>query len=136
MINLNVRGVEQLKAKLSKLPQYQNQAMKTTVLFVHSKVPKYPQASPTSTYRRTGTLGRSVTTFMGSNPDALSRVEDRGKDVHGFIGTRLKYAIYVIDKVRQARWNVGRWYTLQDVVFGLRHEIVNVYRTALIKLIK
>lgn len=136
MINLNIRGVEQLKAKMAKIPQYSQTAMKTTVLYIHSKVPKYPTPSPTSAYRRTGTLGKSITTFMGTNPDALSRVEANGGDVHGFIGTRLKYAVYVIDKVLQAHWNAGRWYILQDVVWENRRGIVDAYRNALIKLIK
>ena len=121
---------------MAQIPQHSKAAMNTTVLYVHSKVPKYPAASGASTYRRTGTLGRSVTTFMGSNPDALSRVEQSGSDIHGFIGTRLSYAVYVIDKFKQARWNVGRWWTLQDVVLGLKNDILRVYQNALIKLIK
>ncbi|MQC27048.1 MAG: hypothetical protein DWG76_06345 [Chloroflexi bacterium] len=87
------------------------------VTLVHQEIPAYPPPPPLSHYRRTGTLGRTITTMMGAgDPNALSRVEALAIAVKGFIGTRLKYAPWVIDEKRQVKAHRGRWYTLQEPI--------------------
>jgi len=133
-----IRGLERLQGRFaalgSKFPKFMNDSTKAAVLFVHSKVPPYPEPPPpTSTYDRTVTLGKSVTTMMGSNPEALSRVEGSlGGKVSGIVGTKLSYAPWVIDRERQTSGHKKTgWYTLQDVIEGLRSQIIEVYNKAL-----
>ena len=132
-----IRGLERLQGRFaalgSKFPKFMNDSTKAAVLYVHSQIPKYPAPPPDSEYRRTGTLGRSVTTLMGSNPEALSRVEGSlGGKVSGIVGTKLSYAPWVIDRERQtAGHKKTGWYTLQDVIERLRPQIIEVYNKAL-----
>ena len=53
-------------------------------------------------YRRTGTLGRSITTQVDS------------KALEGRVGTKLSYAPYVLGDATQARW-MGHWHTFREV---------------------
>ena len=77
---------------------------------------KYPPKPPDSTYRRTGTLGKSWTKSVM-----------RGGREGGWlaqIGTRLGYAPYVQDELRQAKVHQGRWQTVQSVAKDRRDEVV------------
>jgi len=134
-----IRGLERLQGRFaalgSKFPKFMNDSTKAAVLFVHSKIPPYPPPPPESTYirRASGGLGATITTFMGSEPDALSRVEGSlGGKVSGIVGTKLSYAPWVIDRERQTSGHKKTgWYTLQDVIEGLRSQIIEVYNKAL-----
>lgn len=139
-ISARITGDKELQAKLQRLAQFARggpkaqQTMKKSVLYVHSQVPGYPAPPAGSTYRRTGTLGRSVTTLAGGNVHALSRIEG-GPPVRGIVGTRLGYAGYVIDRLRQAWMHKGRWWTLQDVVQKSSGGIRKIWEAALKELI-
>lgn len=122
-----IRKVEQLQRLDKKLQP----AMKDAVLYVHSTTPGYPPAPVGSRYHRTGTLGRSVTTMQGQAPGALSRVEPISKGVVGVVGTNVKYGKFVIDRRRQARWNRGRWWTLQGVVDKAKPGIKRILEKAI-----
>jgi hypothetical protein len=102
--------------------------MEKAILAGQGGIPPYPPKPPTSTYRRTGTLGRSLTTWHSRDANALARVEEHMNSVVGYIGTRVVYAPYVIDRYRQAWMHRGRWYKLQDVIMGLRARIVKAFR--------
>ena len=136
-VKIYIRGLEQLQGKFgalqSKFPKFMQDATKAAVLYVHSQIPAYPSPPAGSTYRRTGTLGRSVTTLMGTNPDALSRIEGGlGGEVIGIVGTKLSYAPWVIDSERQTKGHKATgWYTLQGVVGKLQKQIRDVYEKAL-----
>ena len=77
---------------------------------------RYPPPPPNSTYRRTGTLGKSwtKTTMRGG----------KGGGWVAQIGTRLKYAPFVQDATRQAAVHQGRWQTVQDVAKNRRDDVV------------
>jgi hypothetical protein len=132
MFEIKIEGLEQMVGKLDKFaadfPKFIADAMLQTVLFTQGKLPSYPPPPPASTYRRTGTLGRSITTLAGSDPYALSTVKPLGGEVQGIIGTKLSYAPYVIDEERQAEAHKGRWWTLQGVVRGLQDTIVKFFQ--------
>lgn len=141
MIEIQVTGAAELAAKLEKMGAAMRptleKAMKRAVLFVHSRVPPYPSASPESSYRRTETLGRTVTTMQGAGtPDALSRVESLSGEVRGIVGTALEYAPWVIDEDRQAGQHQGRWWTLQKVVADARDGIRKIFEEAIRNLVK
>lgn len=118
------------------------------VLFVQQEIPSYPAAPPTSTYRRTGTLGRVITAFPGKNAGRslgggggignggtpLSRVQSLSNGAVGYIGGRLSYIPRVIDEDRQgSRWR--HWWTLQGVLRGARDGIVKIYRAETMKIL-
>jgi len=135
-VNVVIRGLERVQGKFGnlqkKFPKMLEDATMNAVLYVHKNIPKYPAQPSGSSYRRTGTLGRTITSLQGSGPEALSRVDNAFGQVRGIVGTKLSYAPFVIDKDRQS---VGHkrngWWNLQDVVKGLRSGIKSTYAKAL-----
>lgn len=119
-INVDIDGDEALAKAFDKMVRLYSSSiskgMTRAILFVHSQIPGYPPTPPSSTYKRTGTLGRSVTSLQGSAPGALSRVKSFGDQITGIVGSNIKYAKYVISKGDQAKVHIGRWYTLQAIV--------------------
>ena len=109
--------------------------MKQAVLYGQSQIPGYPAPPDGSTYRRTGTLGRSLTSMQGQAPGALSRVTPLGNHTIGAIGTNIRYGPYVIGRDRQARVHRGRWYTLQSVIEDAKGGIVKIIRNGIMKYI-
>ena len=75
---------------------------------------KYPPPPPDSTYRRTGTLGKSWTKKVSGGPAGWL----------AGVGSRLGYAPYVQDEARQAKVHQGRWQTVQSVAKDRRDEVV------------
>lgn len=132
-LDYEIRGLEDVQQKYATAHRNLRGEMETAtrkaVTYVHGQVPGYPPPPATSTYRRTGTLGRSVTSF--SSEGALSRVEPMGSVVQGVIGTAIGYAPWVIDANRQAGPHRGRWYTLQSVVRGAWDGVKEILREGL-----
>lgn len=81
-------------------------ATKRTVLYVHSKQPKYPPPLKNQRYRRTGRLGKSIAT----------EVRQRGDTTTGVIGTNVVYAPQVIGLGQQKPIFEKRWWTLEGMV--------------------
>ena len=110
MIDVKEKGMDELSDKLKRqaagFDGFMTQTMTKAVLYVHSQVPAYPAPPPASTYTRTGTLGRSITT----------EVRGLGSETVGIIGTNIEYAPWVISEDQQAWMHVGRWWTLHQVV--------------------
>lgn len=133
-MKFELRGLEELKARLDSLAKGMAGALKEAsgeaALYAHSQVPPYPTAPTGSTYRRTGTLGRSITTD----------VRTLGSKYVGVIGTATVYAPWVISEKPvgsrgpQAWMHVGRWWTLHGVVRGAHDEIMRIYRKAILGL--
>lgn len=136
-VKVQVRS-DQVEVKLGRIkagigPESQR-AMKRAVLYVHSQTPPYPPPPPGSRYRRTGTLGRTITAMGSASGPALSRVETAGGTVVGYVGSSVKYAGYVIDEENQAWMHKGRWWTLQSVVAKSRDGIRRIFDDAISKL--
>lgn len=88
--------------------------MRNSMYVVHSSVPSYPAPPASSTYRRTGTLGRSlIIGNMGAGN--ILEIKDTGIGIEGRFGTRLHYAQYVIGETTQAWMHRGRWWTMADL---------------------
>lgn len=137
---IQLRGDHELQVKLQKMidqtPELGQKAMLDSLLYLQSHTPGYPPAPPNSSYRRTGTLGRSVTSLSGSNPDSLSRVEPiHGSEIQGIWGTRVQYAPEVIDKEQQTPAFAGRWWTLQDVMENSQRGIATIWVNMIRKLV-
>ena len=138
-LHISIRGNQPVEEKLKRGQTFATilkPAMKDAVLYVHSQVPPYPPAPATSTYSRTGTLGRSVTSLAGMAPGALSDVNPLSGGVIGVVGTNVKYAGYVIDRNRQAHMHKGRWWVLQDVVEKAKPGIKKILQKAVNELLK
>ena len=90
---------------------------------LRTEMRRYPPPPPNSSYRRTGTLGKSWTQKVmrgGREGGWLAQV-----------GTRLNYAPYVQDEVRQAEVHQGRWQTIQSVAADKREEIFGFVKRAI-----
>lgn len=135
-MNITILGLDELNRKLNRIqgdlrPSLE-QATNKAVLYVHSTVPPYPAPPAASTYRRTGTMGRSITT----------EVRSLGSQVVGVIGTNVIYAPWVISDESaggagpQAFMHKGRWWTLQGVVSKARDNIVKIYEDAVRALLR
>lgn len=109
-------------------------AMRKSVLYVQSQIPPYPPPPPASSYRRTGTLGRTVTAMGSASGPALGRVESAGGTVIGYVGSSVRYAGYVIDEQNQAWMHKDRWWTLQSVVATSRDGIKRIFEDAINRL--
>ena len=118
---ITVEGLDALIRRMDEAPtlvrRLAGDAIEKSVHVIHREVAKYPPPPPGSTYRRTGTLGRSFTT----------RVNRR--KFFGEVGTRLEYAGYVIGE-RQAAVHKGRWTTVEQVAAKLRPKIVKFFEEA------
>lgn len=125
-MNISFRGHRQLADRLEKMraqyPDGIRRTMAEAIYYVHSTVPPYPSKPEGSTYRRTGTLGRSINT----------EVRSVGTEMIAAIGTNVVYAPWVISSEPvagppaagpQARVHVGRWWTLQKVVENARGKV-------------
>lgn len=128
-VRATVEGMDELLDKFRRITSDVRPAMakatEKAVLYVHGQVPDYPTPPPESLYRRTGTLGRTITT----------EVRSLGNDVAGVIGTATVYAPWVIGHEQlpdgrgpQARAHKGRWYRLLDVVTGATDKVLDIYR--------
>ena len=121
-ININVEGLEQAVNKLKTMPDKLDSAMKksmdASMLTLWENVPPYPAPPETSSYVRTGTLGRSLGSSpaggKGATPTVYS-VTGTGMNIQGTFGTNLSYAKYVIDPDRQAYMHKGRWWTMRTI---------------------
>lgn len=133
-IQIRIHGDKQLSNKLGQFQSgFQQMALEAggkAVTFVHSQIPDYPAPPPLSTYIRTLTLFRTITSFAGAVADAISRVEPVFGGIRAFVGTILSYAHWVIDEDDQAFMHRGRWWTLQGVVRESRQGIVDVFGQA------
>jgi hypothetical protein len=115
---IRIEGLDQLKKffveSSALLRMEQKRTMTEVMTGIHERVPDYPPAPPNSSYRRTGQLGRSISTKV----QALNDI------VVGEIGTNLDYAPHVISSEAtpnggpQAWMHKDRWWTLQGVVDG------------------
>jgi len=129
---IRIYGLKELNKKLvdfgEGLPSEMQKITKEAVIYVHGHLPNYPPAPANSSYRRTMTLWRTLTGMVGSVPDALSRVEKLFGEVRGYIGTRLKYAPWVIDRdEQQAIHKEHGWWNLQDEIVKMKDGIVKMY---------
>lgn len=104
-VTIEIRGIDEIIKRFGDKDYVTRplaQALDKAAKDIQAAVTKYPPEPPDSTYRRTGTLGRKVTTEV-----------DRGH-LEARVGTRLEYAPYVLDDEEQARVHRGRWKTMGE----------------------
>ena len=118
-VTIYVKNLDAVTRKLDQINRgaYLADVGRAAGTVIRNEMRRYPPPPPNSTYRRTGTLGKSwnVTNMRGGKQGGWVSQ----------IGTRLNYAPYVQDATRQAQVHQGRWQTIQDVAQDKRDEVVN-----------
>ena len=134
-ISLREKGIDELIKRMDKYPEkvhaLMDVAMRATLLTTHENVMPYPAAKPDSTYRRTGTLGRTLgSDTLGGVVGApeIFEVRSMGSNFEGHFGTNLEYAPYVIGDTTQAKIHQGRWWTLSKVVEKAMPKIERIWK--------
>jgi hypothetical protein len=140
MTKIILDGFDRFDRKLSdlgRISEWAQPLMMKAVLYVQSQVPPYPAPPPDSRYRRTGTLGRSITS------KTAVEVKGIGNDVVGTLGTAVVYAPYVISSERigsrgpQTRVHKATgWYTLQAVVEKSATGVMRVFEQGIRALLR
>jgi hypothetical protein len=137
-LEITVKGLEELLKKMQAFPRkldtVMEKTLETILLTVWEHIEPYPDPPDTSTYRRTGTLGRTLGIdpggFKSGTPD-IYEVKTLGAYSLARFGTRLDYAPYVIgDPGKEQAWmHRGRWWTLPGVAEKARGKIQQVWET-------
>jgi len=124
MITVKIEGLDEIHQRMAKYPgkfeQVIDKTLDTTLLTVHQAVPPYPVYA--STYRRTGTLGKTLTP---GGPNNINEKEFGSNMFSATFGTRLEYAPYVVGETTQAK-HMKHWWTLDGTV--LRNVAPKVQR--------
>lgn len=135
MINIRVVGLEELIKRMDqhqdKLNQVMQEAMTDSLLVMNESVPGYPAAPENSSYRRTGTLGRTLGADIGPSMgggDNIFSVTQIGGSWEGHFGTNLEYAPYVIGDGSQSKAHQKRWWVLSDVAERAMPKIERVWQ--------
>ena len=105
--------VQRMHRYPEKLQGEMEKTMRQSLAHMQGSVPDYPPAPANSSYRRTGTLGRTI--GAGGGRADIYSVERVGSGYEATLGTRLEYAPYVIGE-RQAWMRAGRWWKLSSVL--------------------
>ncbi len=124
--SIKIEGIEKLMNKLKDLEKVYDiiePPMERSVMILQNALAKYPAQRPGSTYRRTGTLGRSWTT----------RVNREGGRLVGRVGTNVIYAPFVQSQAFQRPVNRSRWQTDVQVVNDQRGHVIKQFQDAIAK---
>ena len=117
-----------------KLDATLKKTMEASLLHVQGSVPSYPPETPAQTYRRTGTLGRSLGVAQSGStlgqPD-IKLVRPLGASGYrGEFGTNLSYAPPVIGEGTQTKAFKGRWWTMKTVADRATKGVVRLHDKA------
>lgn len=139
---IEVRGLKELQARMKQFPEQLNAAqektMEASLLTLWENVPPYPRISFNSSYRRTGTLGRSLGSSEGGGKGgkpSIYETKKLGSGYEGRFGTDLSYAQYVIGDTTQAA-HMGYWWQMKDIAAKAETKIVRLWQTLADKLAK
>jgi hypothetical protein len=121
MPTIEIRGLDALQRKLNSiagasLAQVLRPPMQRAVLLLQSDMADYPPQRSGSSYRRTGTLGRTWTT----------KVENIPGGVQGKVGNVTEYAPLVQSEQFQSAVHRGRWTNTDEQV--LRRRLAQIER--------
>lgn len=113
-----------------KLKEISRVGMQASLLVLWENVPSYPPPPTDSTYRRTGTLGRTLGSSAaggkgGGQPDVYTVKTLGNNDVEGRFGTNLSYAEYVIGDNQSRR--MAHWWRLTSIIPKAQPKIIKVW---------
>ena len=137
-LEITVKGLEEVINRMQAFPSHLEKLLEKTMdavlLIVWENLSSYPPRPENSTYRRTGTLGKTLgideSGARTGKPD-IYEVKKAGAFTIARFGTRLEYAPYVIgDKDKEQAWmHQGRWWTLPEVAERARDKITQAWQT-------
>lgn len=136
--SIEVKGLDELIARMNAFPDKLKDAVQiaisSSLLALWGSVPPYPAPPEGSTYRRTGTLGRTLGSSEGGGQSGdhptIYQVKSLGSgNYEGHFGTNLEYAPYVIGDNTQAWMHKGRWWVMADVARAAGDKITQVFST-------
>jgi hypothetical protein len=130
--------------RFEKYPQQLDAVMHKTaeasMLHVQGSVPPYPPPPSTSTYQRTGQLGRSLGVGMGggvAGQPSVRLIKKLGAGSYeATFGTNLEYAPAVIGTESQKQPFKKYWWTMRTVARQAMDGVVKLYDTATRELAK
>ena len=105
---------------------YLANALKGGSALIQADIKQYPAPPSDSTYKRTGTLGKSWTRKLERGWASSGRMAI-------VIGSNVKYAPYVQHADAQAWMHKGRWQTAQQVAKDKTQEVARFIEQALIR---
>jgi len=132
---IEVRGLNEVIAKMQAYPEKLQAGMKTAMdaalLVVWENVPPYPPQPSGVSYRRTGTLGRSLGSGegggkSGGEPEIYEVRALGAASYEGRFGTNLEYARYVIGDDDQ-NIHLGYWWQMKDVAARATEKVQRVF---------
>lgn len=135
---IEVKGLKELLGSMTKYPM---ELVKTVAVGMSASlntlwenVPPYPAPPDGSTYRRTGTLGRTLGASTsggttGSGP-SIYKIKQLGQgNFEGVFGTNLEYSSYVIGDTQQAKVHQGRWWTIKTIAEKSADKINQIWQS-------
>jgi hypothetical protein len=129
-VKMEIEGVEEIQRRMRRFPHKYKRALRKTLdasrMKLHELTPEYPEPPADSSYKRTGTLGRTLGQGQG-NPQ-IYETKIQGKRGYAEYGTRLDYAPYVIGDRRQAEVHQGRWWIMGDVARKAEQPIIGLFK--------
>ena len=131
---IEVRGLKELAARMQNYPREMNKALligiRASLTVLHEKVPPYPPQPKDTTYRRTGTLGRTLGSSMSggkAGSPSVYQIRKLGSTgIEGRFGTNLDYAPYVIGDTTQSR-HMSHWWKLSKVAKDAQEKILHIW---------
>lgn len=139
--SIEIHGLDELIARMRAFPTQLKESMEATMqaalLVLWENVPPYPPPPGTSTYVRTGTLGRTLGSGEGGGkasgtPDVYE-VRELGGGYVGRFGTNLEYGPYVIGDTEQAR-HMQHWWKIGSIAGKSEEEIRSLFNVLAEKL--
>jgi len=144
-VNIEITGLEELTRRFRAFPGRLRKAMDITMLAaittLWENVPPYPAKPTDSTYRRTGTLGKTLGVDMSgkkSGEPQIFKVRTMGSgSLEGVFGTNLKYAPFVIGERSQTKAHrANKWWTILTIAKNASAKIVREFNLMADKLAK
>lgn len=126
--------IQRMQAFPVKLAQVVATAMAASLNVLWEKVPPYPPPPPDSTYRRTGTLGRSLGSSMGGGASggepSIYSIRKLGQgNMEGKFGTNLNYAPYVIGTTTQTDTHMSNgWWRIRTIAARAEDKIASIWQ--------
>lgn len=134
---LEVKGLQELIKSMQAFPEELAKigavAMDASLHVLWENVPPYPPPPKDSTYRRTGTLGKSLGSSeqggTSGDPSIYKIHSLGGGNFEGQFGSSLSYAQYVIGTGTQAKVHQGRWYTMMTIAAKSADKINEIWQS-------
>ena len=138
-ITIQIEGLNEIIQRMSGFPTKLGETLKKTMeaslLTLWENVPPYPPPPATSTYKRTGMLGRSLGSSetggkSGSVPQIYEIKQLGSGQLEGGFGTRLGYAPRVIGEGTQENPWAGYWWHMGTIEKKAEGKIIELFEAA------